>query len=481
METMSDSSYFNASPLRYLDNRQIQQLHQTTLELMQDGGCSVQHDQALDQLLAKGATLSGTGNVLIPPELVEESIEQAPEQITIHDRNGRPAMELEDRNVYFGTGSDCNYLLDSTTNRIRDFSFNDVIDAVRLADGLPHIDFIMSMGLAPELDERIAFQRKYAAMVEFSTKPQVVISGPEISILENIIDMAAVIAGDRECLSRKPTFLLLVNPTSPLVHAREAVEKIMVMARNRLPVIYAPGLMAGATCPITIAGAIVQANAEILCGLVIHQLTEPGAPFVFGAGMSPLDMNSGQPTYAAPEAIMAQAGLCQLGRELYKIPTWGFGGCSASKLCDEQAVNEAATYLQASAWMGTSLVHDIGYLESGLTYSFEYLVLCDEFIGQIRRMMSGIEINAEQLALDAIRRVGPAGTFLADPHTLTHFRENWMPDLTDRKTRKVWEKQGKLSMGERARRRVNQLLEPSPTVLLPPEISRKLHAVFELP
>ncbi|MFH2132395.1 MAG: trimethylamine methyltransferase family protein [bacterium] len=477
---MSDPLFFNAQPLRYLDEERLQQIHQATLGLMQDFGCRILHNGARDLLAAKGAAVRDDGQVQIPAAMVEWAIRQAPEQITIYDRNGQPAMALQERNVYFGTGSDCNYLLDPETDRPREFRFSDVIDGIRLADSLPHIDFIMSMGLAAELNERTAFQEKFAAMVQYSTKPQVVISGPDIGVLEDIIDMAAVLAGDRDHLSRKPTFLLLANPTSPLVHSAEAMDQILVMAANRLPVIYTPGLMAGATCPVTIAGAIVQANAEILCGLVIHQLTAPGAPFIFGAGMSPLDMKSGQPTYAAPEAVMAQAGICQLGRELYKLPTWGFGGCSASKLCDEQAVNEATAYLQASAWMGTSLVHDVGYLESGLTYSFEYLVLCNEFIGQIRRMMTGIVVDPEHLALDAIRRVGPGGTYLTDPHTMTHFRCNWVPDLTDRRTRKMWEKQGEQSMGRKAIKRVRHILADWQPQMLAPELLAKLRAVCDL-
>jgi trimethylamine--corrinoid protein Co-methyltransferase len=172
-----------------------------------------------------------------------------------------------------------------------------------------------------------------------------------------------------------------------------------------------------------------------------------------------MDMKSSQPTYSAPEAMMAQAGLCQMSRDYYHLPTWGFGGCSAAKQCDAQAVNEAATYNLSAAWMGTNLVHDVGYLEFGITYSLELLVLCNEFIGQARRMMTGIVVDDDHLALDAIDRVGPGGSFLMDPHTLSHFKDNWQPDLTDRKTRKTWAKTGGLSMEARANQRVRQILD----------------------
>jgi trimethylamine--corrinoid protein Co-methyltransferase len=236
--------------------------------------------------------------------------------------------------------------------------------------------------------------------------------------------------------------------------------------------------MAGGTGPVTMAGAIAQANAEILSGLVIHQLQNSGAPFIFGAGMSPMDMQSMQPTYSAPEAMITQAGLCQIGRALYHLPTWGFGGCSASKLADEQAVNEAATYIMMAGWMGTNLVHDVGYLEFGLTYSFDLLVMCNEFIGQVRRMMEGIQVDKENLALESIKRVGPGGHFLSDDHTLDHFRENWQPDLTDRKTYEDWKDRGAKNMGQLAKEKIRQIIDTHQPEPLPPEVDVQIDRIL---
>jgi trimethylamine--corrinoid protein Co-methyltransferase len=190
-------------------------------------------------------------------------------------------------------------------------------------------------------------------------------------------------------------------------------------------------------------------------------------------------MQSMQPTYSAPEAMITQAGLCQIGRCLYDLPTWGFGGCSASKLVDAQAVNEAATYIMMAGWMGTNLVHDVGYLEFGLTYSFDLLVLCDEIIGQVRRMMEGIRVDTEHLAVEAIKRVGPGGHFLSDGHTVRHFRENWQPGLTDRKTYESWKSQGASSMEQRAGEKVKHILENHHPQPLPPEVELEIDKILE--
>lgn len=469
---------FNSTALEYLSEEQMRDIHSAALDILEDCGTIIHHEKSLALLQKAGAYVKDDRRVFIPNGLVEWAIRSAPSRVTVYDRSGKPSMFLEGRNVYYGTGSDCPNLLDSFTGERREFLSGDVADAVRLVDALPNIDFTMSMGLAPDFPSKLQYQYKYAIMIRNSTKPQVITAADKVS-LNDITDIAAAVVGGREELSRKPVFVLYDEPTSPLVHINEAMEKLLFMAENNLPTNYSPGIMAGGTGPVTMAGAITQANAEILAGLVIHQLKNSGAPFIFGAGMSPMDMQSMQPTYSSPEAMITQAGLCQIGRCLYDLPTWGFGGCSASKLADEQAVNEAATWIMMSGWMGTNLVHDVGYLEFGLTYSFDLLVLCDEFIGQVRRMMEGIRVDREYLAVDCIKRVGPGGHFLGDDHTLDHFKENWQPDLTDRKTHEDWNSRGAKSMGQLAKEKITGILKNHRPTPLPAEVDSEIERILE--
>lgn len=469
---------FNATALAYLSEQQMRDIHSAAMDILEDCGTTIHHEKAVALLHKAGARVKDDKRVYIPSGLVEWATHRAPSRVTIYDRNGNPCMYLEDRNVYYGTGSDCPNLLDSFSGERREFLSKDVADAVRLVDALPNIDFTMSMGLAPDISSDQQYQHKYAIMIRNSTKPQV-ITAADKKTLNDIVNIAAAVVGGREELSRRPIFVLYDEPTSPLVHINEAMDKLMFMAENGLPTNYSPGIMAGATSPVTMAGAIAQANAEIIAGLVIHQLKNPGAPFIFGAGMSPMDMQSMQPTYSSPEAMITQAGLCQIGRCLYGLPTWGFGGCSASKLADEQAVNEAATYIMMSGWMGTNLVHDVGYLEFGLTYSFDLLVLCDEIIGQVRRMMEGIRVDRENLAVDCIKRVGPGGHFLSDDHTLKHFRENWQPELTDRSTYDTWKSKGAMTFGQRAKDKIKHILENHRPEPLPEEVAAQIDKILD--
>ncbi|ATW28012.1 trimethylamine methyltransferase family protein [Candidatus Formimonas warabiya] len=467
---------FNATEFQYLSQEQLQEIHSASLSILEDVGSLVYHEEALELLKKAGAYVENGNRVYIPGFLAEWAIRTAPSRVAIYDRNGKEAMFLEGRKVYYGTGSDCPNILDSFTGEKRKFLYKDVEDAVKICDYLSNIDFIMSMGIVSNVQKELTYQHEYAIMLRNSIKPQTITAADRASLVD-IVEMAGAAVGGKDILRKKPIFVLYVEPSSPLQHSATAVEKLLYAAEHRLPVNYSPGLMAGATGPITMAGAMAQANAEILAGLVIHQLKSPGAPFVFGAGMSPMDLVSMQPTYCAPEAMMETAGICQLAR-YYHLPSWGFAGCSSSKLPDEHAVYEASIYILMAALTGSNLTHDVGYLEFGLTYSFDLLVMCNEIIGQVKRLMQGIPVDKEHLAVDAIRRVGPGGHFLGDEHTYRHFRDQWQPDLTDRTTYETWLAHGGTSMGQRTQKRIRDILENHHPAPLAPEVNREIDRII---
>jgi len=232
----------------------------------------------------------------------------------------------------------------------------------------------------------------------------------------------------------------------------------MYMARKGLPVVYTPGITFVAWAPVTSAGVSLWANAELLSGLVIAQLSGEGMPFVYGGGVSIMDMRHMNVSYAAPEFMINMAALCDLGR-YYRLPVFSFGGCSDAKSFDEQASLEGALWILTTALAGGNLSHDVGYIEYGLTSSMEMTVMNDELIGLVRRILGGIEVSAETMALELINRVGPEGNFLEQEHTLGHFRENWYPTLLDRSSFAAWKQAGGLCYGERASARVREILE----------------------
>ena len=433
------------------------------LEVLRRTGVEFQHEGAVDLLKEAGAFVTNGNLVKFPAAMVEDSIASAPGRIVMCDRDGKPAMLLEGRKVYFGTGSDCLNIIDPETGEHRRFRQADLVHAYHLCDALPNVDFVMSTGIPSDVDVRLQYDTQMALMLEHTTKPIVFVTNDRASC-QRAIDMAAVVAGGYEALAQQPHILLYAEPTSPLQQSATAVDKLLLMAEYRLPLLHAPGLLMGATGPITLAGGLVQGLAEALSSLVLHQLIRRGAPFVFGAAVPHLDMSSMQLSYSSPEFQLTNVAMAQLGR-WYGMPTWGFAGCSDSKVVDEQAALEAMLAVLVATLSGANLAHDVGYLESGLTTSFEMIVLTDELVAMMGQLVKGIEVSEDSLLVDEIDEVGPGGHFMKTEETVRRFREFWFPALLSRKRREKWLEAGGTTLGQRLNARVREILaehQPKP-------------------
>jgi trimethylamine--corrinoid protein Co-methyltransferase len=249
------------------------------------------------------------------------------------------------------------------------------------------------------------------------------------------------------------------------------------MAEAQLPVVHSPGPQMGAVVPITMAGGLVLSLAEIMSSLVVHQLTRPGAPFVFGAGIHHMDMSSMQICYASPEFQLTKTAVAELGR-WYGLPTWGYAGCSDAKVMDEQAALEAMLSVIMAQFSGGNLIHDVGYMESGLTCSYEMIALTDELVAMTQNLVKGIEVSEKTMLVDEIHRVGPGGQYLDADSTLKHFREFWNPSLLDRKTRPVWLNKGAKTLNQRLNEKVLKILAEHRPKPLAEEKSRMLREIL---
>ena len=313
-------------------------------------------------------------------------------------------------------------------------------------------------------------------MLEDTTKPIVFVTNDRASC-QRAIDMAAAVAGGYDALREQQHILLYSEPSSPLQQSDTAVDKLILMAEYELPVVHSPGPQMGAVAPITMAGGLVMSLAEILSSLVVHQLTKPGAPFVFGAGIHHMDMSAMQICYASPEFQLTKAAIAELGR-WYGLPTWGYAGCSDAKVMDEQAAVEATLSVIMAKFSGGNLIHDVGYMESGLTTSYEMIALTDELVAMTDNMIKGIEVNDETLLVDEIDRVGPGGNYLDSKATLKRFREYWRPGLLDRRLRQQWLDKGSLTLGQRLTAKVIKILDEYRPKQLEAEKSRKLREIL---
>ncbi len=473
------NSNFNAQltpGIRMLSESQKEAIHSATLELLRRTGVDVLVPEVRDLLKKAGCWIDGE-RVRIPPHLIDWAIRTAPSRVVLCDQNGNPAMELEGRKGYYGTGSDTPFVIDAYSGERRQAVLKDIANVARLVDALPNIDFLMCMGIASDVTEQLSDLYHFREMLHHTTKP-IVYTAWDRPNLEAIVEMAEAVAGGAEALRRSPFMALYSEPISPLTHAEESCQKLLFLADKGLPVVYTPAVMIGGTGPVTIAGALIQALAEQLSGLLITQLVREGAPVIGAGGILFMDMAKGLISYAAPEFMLAMTAFSEMCHD-YKLPIFSFSGCSDSKTFDQQAAAEGAIWMMVTALGGGNLIHDVGYIESGVTASYEQLVSMDEVAGMVKRFMRGVELSPENMALDVIDKVGPGGHFLDHEHTYKHFRTNWVPELFDRAAREDWEFEGSLTMGDRANAKVRRIFESHTPQALETSISDQLDAVIQ--
>ncbi len=440
-----------------MTKEQMDKLHSATLEILAETGVKVCEEEAVELLRQAGAQVNGD-LVKIEAGLVDKAIKSAAGRILIADRSGAPAMTLVKGNTYFGTGSATPYVIDINSGRRRIAVKEDAVKATIITDALENIDFVMSMAHASDVPRERTDRHHFEAMLLHTTKPIIFDAYDREGFLD-ILEMAALAAGSMESLSGNPFIIHYAEPSSPLVHTKTALQKLLLAAEFKIPLVYAPAVMCGATGPVTTAGALAVANAEILSGLVIHQLKTEGAPFIYGGGTPPMNMVTSICSYGDPQAFLGLASLVQMS-DYYELPSFTVAGATDAQIFDQQAAMEAGFSLLFSALAGGNLVHDLGYAGAGMATSLEYLVLCNEGVGIIRYLLAGLEINPTTLAMDVIRTVGPGGHFLAEEHTMSHFRRQmYFTKIFNRNTYENWLASGGKSFDRNANDLLKEILK----------------------
>jgi len=456
-----------------MSDDQCRQIHCASLEILERTGVQLYFQPTLDLLKKAGCHVDGN-RVRVPANLVEWALRTAPSRIMIYNRLGMPVMPLGDRISTFGTGSDCLNILDHRTGERRKALLQDVADGIRLADSMPHLDFIMSMFLPSDVPAA-ADVVQMEAMLTHSSKPICFVTY-EWEGTPEIVQMLELVAGGEDQLRINPTAILYLNPTTAFRHNESALRKLMYAAERHLPIVYLPDVQRGLSCPITYAGAMACANAGQLVGLLIAQLVSEGAPVILNAATpTTIDMKTMVMPYAEPEGKSVALEM----NYYYNLPVFSTGGCSDSKMLDEQAIAEATMSLFWATLRGGNMIHDVGYMESGLMGSLELVAICDEAISWLKKSMQGMVINQETLALDVIHEHALKGDFMGAEHTVRHVREGWAPRLIDRRNFDQWMASGGTSMRERAKKKIDQILSLEPRDILPKDIKRKIRRITE--
>jgi trimethylamine---corrinoid protein Co-methyltransferase len=443
------SNFFSA-----LSESEITRIHYATIDILKNTGSNVFNDEALDLLRNAGCKVSGN-LVKVPPHIVEKAIFTAPKQITIFNRNGKAAMLLEDKNIYFGTGPTTPFSLDVFTGERRMTTVEDIVLHTKVAESLRNVDFVMPMGSATDVPKEISDIHEFVSTVKHTVKPIPFITWNKKN-LKTIIEIASIFSGGLDNLVEKPFIIQFSEPTSPLTHTKDAVDKLLYSAEVGIPTVYFPCNTMGGTGPMSIYGSIIQSNAESLLGLVLSQLKREGTPFIIGGCGIPLNMSNGLISVGAPEYYLTMSAYAQVC-QYYKIPMFGLGGMSDSKIIDEQSAIEMTLCTFMSALSGINMIDGLAQLESCMLGSIEMVVLLDEVIEFIKRLINGIDTSDMKIR-GLIDKVGPGGQYVSEEHTLKNFRSIWFPTLFDRNNFSRWREEGSLNLKQRLNKKTREII-----------------------
>ena len=463
----------------FLGDDDKQAIYDAALEVIGSVGMRVHQPVAVELLRAAGGEVGAGDLVRLPARVVERARSTAPAVVPLFDRAGQPAMRLGGRRSYFGTGSDLMNLYDLETGERRLARLDDVTTAARLCDALANIDFVMSSAYPNDIaDPHRAYVHEFRAMVTGTTKPMVV-TAEGVADLEAMWGIASAVRGGAEALAAMPYFVMYGQPSSPLEHPRDSLDKLLFCADKGIPAIYSPAPLAGATAPITVAGHLAQGVAESLFGLVIHQLRKPGAPFLFGIGPAVLDMATAQSSYNAPEYLMTYLGAIEMARWL-DLPNWGYGGTSDAQLVDAQAGMEAGELTLLAMMAGSNLEsrrrlprlrHDRGARA-----------------GRDRRRVHRHEPaparrhhgRPRHARPRRDRRDRPRRRLSSTKHTAKHMRAaQWRPTIINRKGFERWREDGGADLREQARRKALGLLAQHTTPPLAADVAGRIDALVD--
>ena len=449
----------NGGQLRLFNDDELKSIHESVVELLEQTGMKVKSEEAFKIFKEKGAIVDEeSGIVKIPRAMLEEAIAGAPSKVTLYGREEKHDLLLENARTHLGTGGTVMYTLDMETGKRRKTTTHDIRDYALMTDALENISFFVINNYPSDVPDQDAdINRFYWAIT--NTSKHVMGGMYTMEGLRNAITIAEEIAGGPEKLCSRPFVSFITLMVSPLVMDGTYTDFLIEVARRGLPLAVPSEPLAGATSPVTLAGTIALNIAESLAGLALAQLIKPGLPTLLGSTSSIMDMQQGIYVAGAIESAMINAGCAQMA-QYYKLPVYATGGMTDSKLNDSQAGYESALTGMTVALSGANYIHDaFGLLEHCTTLSYPKMVTDNEIVGNVYRVMRGIDVNSHTLALEEIKEVGPGGHFLAHHHTVENVRkEFYIPKLSDRRVRQSWEAAGSRDSAARAHETAKTIL-----------------------
>jgi trimethylamine---corrinoid protein Co-methyltransferase len=461
-----------------LSEKEISRIHEASVRVLENVGFEMHYQPALELFEEKGARVDyDLRRVYLPRDLVSHCIKQAPSEFVFYGREPGKDIIVGGKRVHFGTGGLALYVLDLDRQK-RQGTLKDVAELARLADQLEHLDFFIIPVYPHDINiDFVDLNSKYQAMLN-TGKP---VMGGIFSKqgLESMIEVASIIAGGLDNLRRRPFIGFIASITSPLKISSDQAEYIMDVSRYGLPLATSTAPAAGATSPVTLAGTLVQQNAEALIGVIFSQLVNPGAPVLYSAVPVTMDMRTMSFLMGSIESGLMNAAITQMAH-YYRLPCYITVGTTDSKLPDAQAAHESATTAMLAALAGGNFIHEaFGMLDGALTVSYAQYVIDNDIVGSCLRTLRGIEVTDDTLAYDVIEKVGPGGNYLSEDHTIRYMRtESYYPRASNRQQYQRWIDAGSKDSWKRAEEVVSEILNSPRGEIIPAAIDCEIRKRF---
>ena len=450
-----------------INDQKVQKILDEAYAVLEKVGVLIENDEALELLSSAGARIDKkTRKVFLPTSLVEKCLKTVPHTITVYDIDGEPTLQLQGDTIHFNPGSSALTVLDWNSQRQRKAVTGDLIRFSRLTDQLQNIAAQSTCLIPSDVPREVSDRYRLFIALQHSTKP--IVTGTfTLDGFATMLDMLVAVRGDREKLRQKPLTIFDCCPTSPLKWSNLACRNLIDCARAGIPAQIVSMPMTGATAPGTLGGALVQHAAEILSGIVIHQLARSCSPVIWGGSATAFDMRYGTTPMGAIETMMIDAAYARIGKSL-GLPTHAYMTLSDSKLPDFQAGMETGMGAVIAALSGINVISGPGMLDFESCQSLEKLVLDNEICGMALRLVRGIELRQGGLSEDLYGDIYDGEYFLTSTNTIQWLREEFIfpSEVIERNNYHTWLSKGGKSAGQRAHERVEQILEQEAAVSL---------------
>lgn len=464
---------------KVLSDEQIKQIHNASIRILETIGIQVSHSEILKRFKRANAEVDESKQrVKIPEKLVMESIENCGKTFCIYgrDRNKKASFGFGERN-YNSIAGEAHWVDDLCLTR-RSASIEDVKIAGIVGDALENINIVGAMSDPKELPVNYRCVEVAAELLRNTTKP-ITFWFYDRKSAKYILELFSAVAGSEEDAIKYPFGYPFLEPISPLKFPFDGVDLLFETCKFPLPVPIGPMAQVGATAPGTLAGTLAQENAEILAGIVIVQLIRQGTPVCYGGIPHAFDMRTTQLIFSGPEQALMAVAMTQMGK-YYGLPVYINVGLTDSKTVDAQAGIEVGITLVLGALSGADIFGHLGISGVDQASSLTMLVMQDEVIGYIERILRGIEISDEKFGLDVIECVvSEGGTFLSQEHTVKHFRkELWFPTLLDRQFWQAWRDNDAKDMMTRCIEKKNAILKSHKPEPVDDDIDKEIKKVL---